>query len=153
MMETINKFLILLTLAVSFVGFTGCNKDKGDTKSIAGVYNGSLVNTTADIDIKNVDITVTYVSETKVTLSLDQPLSVPAIGEIPFAVSCECDVAYADGKYSLTGSTQTAGIPGLGAALKVAIKGDIDGSGNANLKITPTVILLPIEITFTGKKK
>ncbi|MDR1156544.1 MAG: calycin-like domain-containing protein [Bacteroidales bacterium] len=161
-MNTINKFLILLMLALPFVGFTGCKdkdkeEDKGDTKSIAGTYNGSLVNQTMGINIQNVDITVTYVSETKVTLSLDQTLSVtiPNVGEqtIPFAVSCECDVTYADGKYSLTGNTQTAEIPELGA-LKVVIKDStIDGSGNANLKITPTVGIMPIEITFNGKKK
>jgi hypothetical protein len=161
MMKTINKFLVLLMLAVPFVGFTGCKdkdkEDKGDTKSIAGIYTGSLVNTLMSINIPNVDITVTYVSETKVTLSLDQTLSVtiPTVGDqtIPFKVSCECDVAYADGKYSLTGSTQTAEIPGLGA-LQVAIKDSvIDGSGNANLKITPTVMSVPIDITFAGQKK
>ncbi|MDR1156545.1 MAG: hypothetical protein LBL04_17720 [Bacteroidales bacterium] len=153
-MKTINRLLVLLMLAVPFVGFTGCKKDKGDTKSIAGTYNGSLVNQTMGINIQNVDITVTYVSEKKVTLSLNETLSVATVPglpapTIPFSVSCECDVAYADGKYSLTGSTQAA----LGA-FKVTVKDSvIDGSGNANLKITPTVMTLPIELTFVGKKK
>lgn len=156
-MKKVNRLLILLMLAVPFVGFTGCDDDdednpKSDTKSIEGVYNGALTNTVAEINIPNVDITVTYISETKVNLAFIEIIPIKAISQnLPLNVNCDCDVEFANGVYKLKGNTST-NIPGLGDIPVKIDNSTIDGTGKANFKITPTVMLLPIEITFTGTK-
>lgn len=165
-MKTISKFLLVLMLAVPFVGFTGCDDDDDDgndgtVDSVVGNYKGSLKlwNTLSVAD--NVIIEMKKKDDTHVTFPIDLEFTVSLGTSAGPAVKvkgdCENIIGYASGKYTIdsaTGNnftvtiTEPGGDPQIIPNMSVAIKGTIEGK-NENLEIT---VPLPAELlaAFAG---
>ncbi len=167
-MKVINKFLILLMLAVPFVGFAGCSDDDDDpveVKSIAGDYKG-IIKMGSTAVVNNATISVAYVSDTKVTLSMNENIPLGESSQLPISalpvnVSVNCDVKVNGNTVEIQKGTSNIelDLSGTGTPIPVpvTISGTIDDSGTANLTISLSIptgtIPLPISTTFEGTKQ
>jgi len=155
-MKKVVSTLTALSLGLSLV-FTGCSKDDESEKTdnnyagiIAGTYAGNLSMAGSEI-VPSATISVTRVSDDKVTLTMDETLvGLPVVGDLPLNVSCEAEVSKTGDAYKISGNT-TVSIPQLGD-IPVGIEGTIDASGKADISITVT-IGTPIPVQFSGTKK
>jgi hypothetical protein len=149
MMKTINKFLVLLMLAVPFVGFTGCSKDDdkdsdGTIDAIVGNYKGSLNLFTILPVADNVIIKVEKEDDSHVKFPVDITFAV-SMGEVSgptvkVAGDCVNKISYANSKYTIeqaTGNEFTVTITQPGedtqtmqtlSNLPVTISGTIEGN-------------------------
>lgn len=148
-----------MSLGLSLV-FTGCSKDDESEKSdnyaeiVAGTYVGSLSMAGNEI-VPSATISITRVSDDKVTLTINETLSGLPVGDLPLNVSCEAEVSKDGDTYKITGNTN-ASIPQLGGEFPVSIAGTIGVSAAgsaAKITITVTMGELPIMVEFTGSKQ
>ncbi len=176
-MKIMNKLLILLMLTLPFAGFTGCSDDDDDSVSAkdaegnyaGSIYLGKVVSSAAKV-MDGAIITVTYVSDTEVTLSMNEDIPLPGdsgialpITELPVNVSAPCGFA-ANGEITTKGSpTVPLDLTGSGTPMQVPVtlSGTFTNAGAASVVITITIpaitgvlpVAVPISVLFDGTKQ
>ncbi|MDR0969294.1 MAG: hypothetical protein LBM67_02000 [Lentimicrobiaceae bacterium] len=155
------KYFILLAVAL-VVGFTACNKDQDDdepnkpatdvTTSIAGVYTGEI-KLAESVVAQDVAITLTREDDTQMTISMNETIEVPLMGQLPLDVQCENALVTLSGQtYTVSGETAVALDLGTGLTdYNVDIIGTVENDA-ADFAITITMGVAPITVQFTGTK-
>jgi hypothetical protein len=154
-------FLVLM-MCCSLFCFTSCSSDdENNTPSagnVVGTYNGPLgvtVDGTSTGDAVNYPIVITATDDNTITLSIAN-FSLSALGNLGNFQIKGCSCTYANGVYTLSGTTSVSIKLGLvSLPCPVAISGNIT-SDKATLNIIITVpgtTTQKVVVTYVGTKK
>ncbi len=154
-MKIVGKFLILLMLAVPFVGCSDDDDDGDDYAAIiAGTYKGDLY---ASDDLQNpymtdVTITLTRTGNNVATLSTTLTVTIPTMGEQTVPINCTNTAVGKDedGDYAVAGETKVLSV------IDVDVTGYVFGDNNeAEFMIVVSATTPPLDLTFlfSGEKQ